>query len=123
MWVLIIFGGGIIVIFLGPISISGYGESNWLIGSIIKGIIAIMVLENFRLNKNIKKKISNYHEISKLFSIIFGKLIFKKALQYGNSSKYDMITEIFTKKYITESKKISFKIFEQKIQKLEKNEI
>ena len=37
MWVLIIFGGGIIVIFLGPISISGYDESNWLIGSIIKG--------------------------------------------------------------------------------------
>lgn len=96
-------------------------ENSFISG--IKGIIAIMVLENFRLNKNIKKKISNYHEISKLFSIIFGKLIFKKALQYGNSSKYDMITEIFTKKYITESKKISFKIFEQKIQKLEKNEI
>jgi len=44
MWVLIIFGGGIIVIFLGPISISGYDESNWLIGSIIKGIIAIILV-------------------------------------------------------------------------------
>ncbi|MCS5528010.1 MAG: hypothetical protein NZ747_01910 [Nitrosopumilus sp.] len=44
MWILIIIGGGIIVTFLGPISISGYGESNWFIGSIIKGIIAIILV-------------------------------------------------------------------------------
>ena len=44
MWVLIIIGGGIIVILLGPISISGYGEFNWFIGSVIKGIIAIILV-------------------------------------------------------------------------------
>jgi hypothetical protein len=44
MWILIIIGGGIIVTLLGPISISGYGEFNWFIGSIIKGIIAILLV-------------------------------------------------------------------------------
>jgi hypothetical protein len=44
MWLLIIIGGGIIVILLGPISISGYGEFNWFIGSVIKGIIAIILV-------------------------------------------------------------------------------
>jgi hypothetical protein len=44
MWLLIIIGGGIIVTLLGPISISGYGEFNWFIGSIIKGIIAILLV-------------------------------------------------------------------------------
>jgi len=44
MWLLIIVGGGIIVTLLGPISISGYGEFNWFIGSVIKGIIAIILV-------------------------------------------------------------------------------
>ena len=44
MWLLIIVGGGIIVTILGPISISGYGEFNWFIGSVIKGIIAIILV-------------------------------------------------------------------------------
>jgi hypothetical protein len=44
MWLLIIIGGGIIVTLLGPISISGYGEFNWFIGSVIKGIIAIILV-------------------------------------------------------------------------------
>jgi len=44
MWILIIIGGGIIVTILGPISISGYGEFNWFIGSVIKGIIAIALV-------------------------------------------------------------------------------
>ena len=44
MWILIIIGGGIIVTFLGPISISGYGEYNWFIGSMIKGTIAIILV-------------------------------------------------------------------------------
>mgnify|MGYP007053882117 FL=1 len=44
MWVLIIIGGGIVVTLLGPISISGYGEFNWFIGSVIKGIIAIILV-------------------------------------------------------------------------------
>jgi hypothetical protein len=41
MWVLIIIGGAIAVVILGPISISGYGEFDPLINSIVKGIIAI----------------------------------------------------------------------------------
>jgi hypothetical protein len=44
MWILIIIGGGIVVTILGPISISGYGEFNWFIGSVIKGIIAIILV-------------------------------------------------------------------------------
>lgn len=44
MWLLIIVGGGIIVTILGPISINGYGEFNWFIGSVIKGIIAIILV-------------------------------------------------------------------------------
>jgi len=41
MWVLIIIGGAIAVVILGPISISGFGEFDPLINSIVKGIIAI----------------------------------------------------------------------------------
>ncbi len=41
MWVLIIIGGAIAVIILGPISISGFGEFDPLINSIVKAIIAI----------------------------------------------------------------------------------
>ena len=44
MWLLIIIGGGIIVTILGPISINGYGEFNWFIGSVIKGILAIILV-------------------------------------------------------------------------------
>ena len=41
MWALIILGGAIAVIILGPISISGYGDFDPLLNSIVKGIIAI----------------------------------------------------------------------------------
>ena len=41
MWVLIIIGGAIAVVILGPISISGFGEFDPLINSIVKGIISI----------------------------------------------------------------------------------
>ena len=41
MWVLIIIGGAIAVVILGPISISGFGEFDSLINSIVKAIIAI----------------------------------------------------------------------------------
>jgi amino acid permease len=44
MWGLIIVGGGIIVIILGPISISGFGELNWFIASVIKAVIAIILV-------------------------------------------------------------------------------
>ena len=44
MWGLIIVGGGIIVTILGPISISGFGELDWFIASVIKAVIAIVLV-------------------------------------------------------------------------------
>ncbi len=44
MWVLMLVGGGIAVTILGPISISGFGELNWFIGSVIKAIVAILLV-------------------------------------------------------------------------------
>ena len=44
MWVLIILGGGIAVAILGPISVSGYGEFDMILSSIIKAIIAIIMV-------------------------------------------------------------------------------
>ena len=41
MWVLILIGGAIAVTILGPISISGYGEFDSTLNSIVKGLIAI----------------------------------------------------------------------------------
>ncbi|QLH02304.1 hypothetical protein C5F47_01315 [Nitrosopumilus cobalaminigenes] len=44
MWGLIIVGGGIVVTLLGPISISGFGEFNWFIASMIKAVIALILV-------------------------------------------------------------------------------
>ncbi len=44
MWILILVGGGIVVTLLGPITISGFGEFNWLITSIIKAVVAIVLV-------------------------------------------------------------------------------
>jgi hypothetical protein len=44
MWILILVGGGFVVTVLGPISITGYGDLNWLLSSAIKGIIAISLV-------------------------------------------------------------------------------
>lgn len=44
MWVLIILGGGIVVVFLGPISISGYGDFDYIITSGLKAVIAIVLV-------------------------------------------------------------------------------
>ncbi|MFB5609459.1 MAG: hypothetical protein ACE5Q5_04465 [Nitrosarchaeum sp.] len=44
MWILIIIGGGIVVMLLGPFSISGYGDLNFFLASIIKAIIAILLV-------------------------------------------------------------------------------
>jgi len=44
MWILILTGGGIVVLILGPISISGYGDLDWIISSGIKGAIAISLV-------------------------------------------------------------------------------
>ncbi len=44
MWVLMLAGGGIVVTLLGPITISGFSEFNWLIASIIKAVVAIVLV-------------------------------------------------------------------------------
>ena len=44
MWVLILVGGGILVTILGPFSISGYGNFDLLLTSILKAIIAITLV-------------------------------------------------------------------------------
>ena len=44
MWVLMLAGGGIVVTLLGPITLSGFGEFNWLITSIIKAIVAVSLV-------------------------------------------------------------------------------
>ena len=44
MWVLILVGGGIMVTVLGPISVSGFEDLNWLISSGIKAIIAVILV-------------------------------------------------------------------------------
>jgi hypothetical protein len=44
MWVLILTGGGILVTILGPLSISGYGNFDLLLTSILKAIIAIILV-------------------------------------------------------------------------------
>ncbi|KAF6246834.1 hypothetical protein C6990_06935 [Nitrosopumilus sp. b3] len=44
MWILILLGGGILVTILGPISISGFGQLDLFISSIIKAIIALVLV-------------------------------------------------------------------------------
>jgi len=44
MWILILVGGGILVMILGPLTISGYSDYDFLITSIIKAIIALILV-------------------------------------------------------------------------------
>ena len=44
MWFLMIIGGGIAVMVLGPISITGYGDLNQIFSSIIKAIAAVLLV-------------------------------------------------------------------------------
>jgi amino acid permease len=44
MWILLLVGGGIVVMLLGPLSISGFGELDWFITSVIKAITAIILV-------------------------------------------------------------------------------
>jgi len=41
MWILIILGGGIVVVILGPISLSGYGDFDYILTSGLKAVVAI----------------------------------------------------------------------------------
>jgi hypothetical protein len=44
MWLLILIGGGIVVVILGPISITGYGSLDQTFSSILKAIVAILLV-------------------------------------------------------------------------------
>ena len=44
MWIVLIFGGGIVVTVLGPINVTGFGDFNQVISSGIKAIIAIILV-------------------------------------------------------------------------------
>lgn len=44
MWFLIIIGGGIAVLILGPISITGYGDLNQIFSSVIQAISAVLLV-------------------------------------------------------------------------------
>ncbi|MDH3610881.1 MAG: hypothetical protein OEM79_03870 [Nitrosopumilus sp.] len=44
MWILIILGGGILVLTIAPISISGFGEFDMILSSGFKAIIAIILV-------------------------------------------------------------------------------
>ena len=65
MWGLIILGGGIMVILLGPFSIQQYGDFHWIITSGIKVTTALILVVIWIL---ILSKLKNY--------------IFKKELKF-----------------------------------------
>ena len=65
MWGLIIIGGGIMVVLLGPFSIQQYGDFHWIITSGIKVIISLILVVIWIL---ILSKLKNY--------------IFKKELKF-----------------------------------------
>ena len=44
MWVLIIIGGGIMVVLLGPFTIQQFGDFHWIIASGIKVTIALILV-------------------------------------------------------------------------------
>ncbi len=44
MWILMIIGGGILVVTVAPISISGYGDLDMILTSGLKAIIAIILV-------------------------------------------------------------------------------
>ena len=57
MWVLIIIGGGIMVVLLGPFSIQQFGDFHWLIASGIKVTVALILVVIWIL---ILSKLKNY---------------------------------------------------------------
>ena len=44
MWILILVGGGLLVLFIGPISFVGTTDTNSIFNSIIKVIIALILI-------------------------------------------------------------------------------
>ena len=65
MWMLIILGGGILVLTIAPISISGYGDLDMILSSVLKAIIAIiLVIVWILILSKMKKAI--FHRMLKL---------------------------------------------------------
>jgi len=44
MWILMILGGGILIVTIAPISISGYGDLDMILSSGLKAIIAVILV-------------------------------------------------------------------------------
>ncbi len=44
MWGLILIGGGIMVVVLGPFTIQQFGEFNWMVASGVKVVIAMILI-------------------------------------------------------------------------------
>ena len=65
MWALIIMGGGIMVVLLGPFSIQQFGDFHWIISSGVKVTISLILVVIWIL---ILSKLKNY--------------IFKKELKF-----------------------------------------
>ena len=83
----------------------------------IKRIIAIMLIENFKLNKKWKMRKKNYFFIKKKILNIFGNFISRKLLINNNFSKYNNISILFTNHFLFEEKPNSLKIFDQELKK------
>ncbi len=65
MWLLIILGGAIVVVILGPISISGFGDFDYILTSGLKAAVAIILVLLWivilsKMNKMIFKKQFNF---------------------------------------------------------------
>lgn len=44
MWILIILGGGFLVMVMGPLELQGFGEYDFFLSSIIKAIVALILV-------------------------------------------------------------------------------
>ncbi|HEU04513.1 MAG TPA: hypothetical protein ENH95_05305 [Nitrosopumilus sp.] len=65
MWILMILGGGILILTIAPISISGYGDLDMILSSGLKAIIAIiLVIVWILILSKMKKTI--FHRMLKL---------------------------------------------------------
>ena len=65
MWILMILGGGILILTIAPISISGFGDLDMILSSGLKAIIAIiLVIVWILILSKMKKTI--FHRMLKL---------------------------------------------------------
>ncbi len=65
MWILMILGGGILILTIAPISISGYGDLDMILSSGLKAIIAISLVVIWILILSKMKK-AIFHRMLKL---------------------------------------------------------